>query len=224
MKVSEVFRSLQGETTRAGEPAVFVRLAGCNLDCTWCDTAHAQSGGRPMSIARILAAVEALPPTPLVCVTGGEPMIQRDTPALLAALLGAGRDVQLMTNGSVALDLVPAGVSRVVDVKSPWAHRGDLPPPGGPVIAPPHLLPSNLALLGPPDEVKVVVRTRPEFDWAAGWLESAGLFGRVRAVLVAPAWGHLEPALLADWILESGLPIRLNLQVHKMLWGGDTRL
>ena len=224
MKVAEVFRSLQGETTRAGEPAVFVRLAGCNLACAWCDTAHAQSGGHPMSIDDVLARVRALPPTALACVTGGEPMIQGEAPDLLAALLGSGHDVQLMTNGSVALDRVPPGVSRVVDVKSPWAHRGDLPPAGGPIIEPPHLLRSNIDLLGPADEVKVVVRTRPEFDWAAGWLESSGLFGRVRAVLVAPSWGQLEPSILADWVLASGLPIRLNLQVHKVLWGGETKM
>jgi 7-carboxy-7-deazaguanine synthase len=224
MKVAELFRSIQGETTRAGEVAAFVRLAGCNLRCAWCDTPHARTGGRAMSVEAVMAEVARLGPARLACVTGGEPLLQPSASALVSALLASGRDVQVMTNGSVPLDRVPAGASRVVDVKSPWAHDPGAPEAPGPLADPPHLLPSNLDLLGPADEARFVVRSRAEFDWAARWAVSAGLFDRVGAVLVAPAWGALEPATLAAWILDAGLPLRLNLQVHKLVWGEGTRM
>ena len=218
MRVAEVISTIQGETTRAGEPCVLVRLAGCNLACRWCDTRWARAGGSEASVAEILSAVEAAGPgARLACVTGGEPMVQPETPGLLAALLASGRAVQLMTNGSIPLDTVPAGVSKVVDAKTPWSQAPDAADPGGPTLL------ANLAALGPGDEVKVVVADRRDFEWALALAADARLPGRVRSVAVAPAWGLLDPATLAAWILASRLPIRLNLQLHKVVWGGETR-
>ncbi len=221
MTVFEIFASLQGEGRRAGEPTAFVRLAGCNLRCAWCDTAYAWSGGTPMTVAEVVVAARRLG-LPRACVTGGEPLLDPDTPALLHALIGAGLGVTLMTNGSLPLDPVPAAVHKVVDIKSPWAHSPGVP--SGLLDLPPtQFHRGNLALLTPGDDVKFVVRDRTEFDWAVGFADREGLFQRVGAVFVGPAWGLLDPALLADWVLASGRPVRLHLQWHKVLWGPDTR-
>ncbi|MBM4394978.1 MAG: radical SAM protein [Deltaproteobacteria bacterium] len=226
MRVAEVFRSIQGESTRAGEPCTFVRLAGCPLRCAWCDTRHAWEGGREVSAeeaVREVAATGAVPGVGHVCVTGGEPMADPDAPCLLAALAAAGHDVVLMTSGTFPLDAVPGGVRIVMDVKTPWVREAAPPADPRPGAPPPHLDPSALARMGPGDEVKLVVRSRVEFDWACAWAASAGLFGRVGAVLVGAAWGVAEPRDVADWILASGLPIRLNVQWHKVMWGEGTR-
>jgi 7-carboxy-7-deazaguanine synthase len=225
MRIVEIFRSIQGEGTQAGRPCTFVRLAGCNLRCAWCDTPCGQdvAGGDERALPDVVAAALA-GGTPLLCVTGGEPLLQPGCPELVGALLAAGRDVQVFTNGSLPLDVLPAAASRVVDVKSPWAHRQDLPdgvlPPDTP---PPHFRTANLAALGPRDEVKFVVRDRREFDWAAAWAGSSGLLDRAGTVWIGAAWGLLDPARVADWILASRLPLRLGLQWHKILWGAGTR-
>jgi 7-carboxy-7-deazaguanine synthase len=230
MQIVEIFRSIQGEGTRTGEPTTFVRLAGCNLHCTWCDTPYAQGGtGVERSIPQIVAEVAASGPG-LVCVTGGEPLLQVATPDLVRALLSVGRGVQVMTNGSLLLHAIPLAATLAVDIKTPWSHesvdsaipagrapdRGDLP-------APPHFDLANLRRLSKPDEVKFVVRDRREFEWAALWADRVGLFDTVGTVLVGAAWDELDAATVADWILESRLPIRLNVQLHKMLWGTGTR-
>ncbi len=221
MTVAEVFPSLQGEGRRAGEPTAFVRLAGCNLRCSWCDTTHAWSGGTPMTVAEVVEAALGLG-LPRACVTGGEPLLDPETPALLAALLDAGLHVTLMTNGSLPLDPVPAAVHKVVDIKSPWAHSPGVPPaPLEP--PPPHFHRGNLALLTPDDDVKFVVRDRTEFDWALRFADREALYERAGAVFVGPAFGLLDPALLAEWVLASRRPLRLHLQLHKVLWGPDTR-
>lgn len=221
MRIAETFRSIQGETTRAGEPCVFVRLAGCPLRCHWCDTAWARSGGgTERTVAEVLQAVEVR--TRLVCITGGEPLAQREVPMLARALLDAGHDVQVLTSGARSLAGLPAGVEKVVDVKTPWVHQAEGPDASGDEPAP-HFLASNLARLSSRDEVKFVVRTRAEFDWAVRWADRSGLFQAVRAVLVGAAWGRVGAGTVADWILDSGRPIRLNLQWHKVLWGEGTR-
>ncbi|MBL6975548.1 MAG: radical SAM protein [Deltaproteobacteria bacterium] len=220
MLVSEIFESIQGESTRCGEPTVFVRLAGCNLDCHWCDTRHARDGGMDMTAEDVLERALA-PGIGQVCVTGGEPLFQADTPDLLEALLTADRTTVLMTNGSLPMDRVPEAVFKVVDVKTPWSH-GTAPGDVDEHRPPPHFLDHNLSYLGRGDEVKFVVRNRAEFQWATDWARHAGLFQKVHAVLVGPAWGELDPATLVEWMRESGLPLRLNLQWHKFIWGSDT--
>ena len=256
MKVVEVFRSIQGEGTQAGRPCVFVRLAGCNLRCAWCDTPYAQDGaGEEVPRADVVARALAAGPG-MCCVTGGEPLLQPDAPDLVRALLEAGRDVQVMTNGSLPLHAVPREAVLAVDVKTPWAAHGavrdfaadsprigrgpdeirsDTPASGAgatgqsaaaPAPAdppPPHFDPSNLSRLSRRDEVKFVVRSRPEFDWACRWAASVALFDRVGTVFAGPAWGAIDAGTVADWILESRLPLRLNVQWHKVLWGADTR-
>ena len=149
-------------------------------------------------------------------------MFQDDTPALLAALQGLGRCVQLMTNGSLPFDRVPAAVRKVVDVKSPVSAiaRASATPEGDTT---PFFRDANLAWLGELDEIKFVVRDRAELEWATRFAVRRGLFDRVGAVSAGPAWGVLDPAVLADWLVASKLPWRLNVQVHKLLWGGDTR-
>lgn len=223
MQVIEAFRSIQGEGTRTGEPCAFVRLAGCNRRCAWCDTPHALEDGTETGVDALVARVAAMR-TRLVCVTGGEPLLQPDTPALVARLLDAGHDVQVMTNGSLPLSSLDPRAARVVDVKSPWS--GDEAVPAGhplPPLPPAGFDLANLDALGPRDEVKFVARDRAEFDWFVAWADRVGLYGRAGTVLVGPAWGMVAPGTLADWILDSGRPIRLNVQVHKLIWGADTR-
>lgn len=221
MDVCEIFASIQGESTRAGERTAFVRLAGCNLDCTWCDTPQGRAAGFPMDLEDIVG--EALGfPGPQVCITGGEPLLQAETPDLLKAFLVTGRTTVLMTNGSLPMDNVPEEVISVVDIKSPWSQPSSPGESTATLPQPPHFHSANLSRLGSNDEVKFVVRSRTEFDWACQWAGQAGLFSRVQSVLVSPAWGALEPALLAEWIMETRLPVRLNLQWHKVIWGEDT--
>jgi len=223
MDVIEIFGSIQGESTRVGVPCVFVRLAGCNLDCSWCDTRYARKGGTRMSRDDIVEKVVEFDVTE-VCVTGGEPMLQPDTPLLLEALVNRGLRCTLMTNGSLPLDAVPDAVIRVMDVKTPWSQANQPRTRPATGAHPSGLKDDNLRLLRPHDEVKFVIGTREDFDWACEWALCEGLFDRVAAVFVSPAWGMIEPSIVADWIVESGLPLRLNLQVHKLLWGADTRL
>lgn len=221
MTVSEIFASLQGEGRRAGEATVFVRLAGCNLRCAWCDTSHAWTGGTPMTVADVRRAVLDFG-LPRACVTGGEPLLDPETPALLSDLLDAGLGVTLMTNGSLPLDPVPAGVHKVLDIKTPWSHSAAVPEAPAD-LPPPHLRMDNLGLLTPGDDVKFVVRNRVEFDWALRFADCQDLYGRAGTVFVGPAWGLLDPTVLAEWVLASRRPVRLHLQWHKVLWGGETR-
>ncbi len=230
MRIVEIFRSIQGEGTRTGEPCTFVRLAGCNLHCAWCDTPYAQDVAGVVKTIPEIVAETLLAGTGSVCVTGGEPLLQPGTPDLVRALLAAGREVVVMTNGSLPLHALPPAASLVVDIKTPWAHesannsvhgsraadRVDLPEP-------PHFDRSNLQRLSKRDEVKFVVRDRREFEWAALWADRVGLFDIAGTVLAGPAWDELDAGTVADWILESGLPIRLNVQLHKILWGPGTR-
>lgn len=223
MRVIEVFRSIQGEGTRAGEPCAFVRLAGCNLCCAWCDTPHALEDGTEVSVADLASRITAMR-TRLVCVTGGEPLVQADTPTLVARLLDAAHDVQVMTNGSLPLAALDPRASRVVDVKSPWSGDASVPSAHPlPPLPPLGLDPANLERLAARDEVKFVARDRAEFDWFVDWSDRVGLHDRVGTVLVGPAWDLLAPGTLADWILDSGRPFRLNLQLHKLIWGAGTR-
>ena len=203
--MTEIFFSVQGESSHMGLPCVFVRLTGCNLRCRWCDTDYAFSGGRMLSLDEILAEV-AVHPTRRVELTGGEPLLQRATPELAARLLSAGYTVLCETSGERDVRRLPAGVHRIVDMK----------PPGSGEVEKNRY--ENLVHLGPTDEVKFVCADRVDFDWSVGIVREHRLEGRV-PILLSPVYGELEPRQLAEWLLASGLEARLNLQLHKLLWG-----
>jgi len=211
LAISEIFKSIQGETTYAGLPCSFVRTVGCNLRCSYCDTEYARSGeGIRITVSEICAEVESYG-TRLVCMTGGEPLVQAAEVVTLAQrLLAGGHVVLLETNGTLDLSVVPASVVRIMDVKCPASGESG------------KTLPQNLALLRPCDEVKFVISDRPDFDWAVAYVHQHGLAGGPH-VLFAPAHGRLAQRDLADWILEAGIEVRLQLQLHKLIWPERTR-
>jgi 7-carboxy-7-deazaguanine synthase len=208
MRVTEVFFSIQGEGTRAGRPCVFVRFTGCDLRCGYCDTAYAFHGGVEMSRAAILDEV-ARHPCKLVLLTGGEPLLQRELPELSRDLLARGYEVTVETHGQRPLEALPREVVRIVDVKTPGS--GEVTTDFG-----------YLDRLAPHDEVKFVVCSEDDWRWSLDVIRRHRLSGRV-AVLVSPVFGAVEPRDLARWILEAGVEARLNLQLHKIVWGADTR-
>ena len=209
LKVCETFYSLMGESTRVGLPAWFIRLSGCNLRCRYCDTTYAYEEGREMTVAALLEAAGGFPGR-LVLVTGGEPLLQEETPALLAALAESGCEVCLETNGSRPIASVDARVHRILDLKCP-----------GSGMAGENYWP-NLEGLTPRDEVKFVVSDHDDFFWAVEVIRAHGLAGRL-PLLISPVFGRVPAHQAAAWILESRLPLRLNLQLHKYLWGPETR-
>jgi 7-carboxy-7-deazaguanine synthase len=208
MRVSEIFFSIQGEGTRAGRPCVFVRFTGCDLRCVYCDTAYAFHGGRELSREAILAEV-ARHPSRFVLLTGGEPLLQKELPALAGELLARGYEVAVETHGQRPLDALPAAVIRVVDVKTPGSGE-------------PTTDFAYLERLLPHDEVKFVVCSEADFRWSEEVVRRHRLEGRVH-VLFSPVWGKVEPKELAAWMLASGLDARLSLQIHKVIWGADVR-
>jgi 7-carboxy-7-deazaguanine synthase len=208
MRVSEIFLSIQGEGTRAGRPCAFVRFTGCDLRCAWCDTAYAFQGGEERSREAIVAALDAMPAR-LVCLTGGEPLLQPELPALCADLLARGWEVTVETHGQRDTSALPAAVVRIVDVK---------PPGSGEVTADF----AYLDALRPHDEVKFVVASEADFAWSAEVARRHRLSGRV-AVLFSPVSGRVEASDLVAWLLASGLEARLSLQLHKLVWGPDRR-
>lgn len=205
LRITEIFRSIQGESTRAGLPCAFIRLTGCSLRCVWCDTAYAFHGGGDMTVDEAAARVLDLG-TDLVEVTGGEPLEQEAVYPLIDRLLDAGRTVLLETGGHVALDRVDPRVVKIVDVKAP-----------GSGMQPANLL-ENLEKLSPQDELKFVLADRHDFDWALELVKARGI-DRRQVVTFSPAWGALAAEDLAAWVRDAGRPIRLGLQLHKILWG-----
>lgn len=210
LTINEIFYSIQGESTYAGRPCVFVRLTACDLRCSWCDTPYAFTEGRKLSIDQILAEVDRHE-CPLVEITGGEPLLQEEVYDLMRALQGRGKQVLLETGGHISLARVPPGVVKVMDVKCPGsgeAHRNDW---------------TNLDRLGADDEVKFVIRDRDDYEFARDILRRHRLDRRCAAVLFSPVHGALDPQRLAAWILQDGVPVRLQLQIHKYIWGADVR-
>jgi len=207
--VTEIFRSIQGESTFAGRPCVFVRLSGCNLRCRYCDTRYAYDPGQPMSGSEVLARVDALGGE-LVEVTGGEPLMQDGAHGLLNALAAAGKTVLLETNGSLPLPADRA-YRVIMDVKCPASGETD------------KVHWENVARLQPGDELKFVAAERADFDWAVATIHRLGLGSRGLPLLFAPVHGKLAPERLAEWILGSGLELRLQLQLHKVVWPGKDR-
>jgi 7-carboxy-7-deazaguanine synthase len=210
MKVNEIFYSIQGESSFAGRPCAFVRLTACDLRCTYCDTEYAFYEGREMALESILAVVAAYP-TRLALVTGGEPMLQRDVHALFAALLDRGYTVAVETGGHVALDGVDRRVHKIMDLKCPSSG----------MMARNRY--ANVECLGANDEVKFVVGDRADFEWACARIREYDLPARVGTVLISPVYGKLPYDELARWVLDSGLPVRMQLQLHKVLWPGVSR-
>jgi 7-carboxy-7-deazaguanine synthase len=206
MRVFDIFRSIQGESTRAGEPMWFVRLAGCDLACTYCDTpaAREMKSGREMTVTQVLAAVSE-PALPWLMVTGGEPMLQvAEVNTLIAALEARGRHVLVETNGAHPLSALDPRAIRIVDVKTPGSGMAD------------HMAWENLETLRPQDEVKFVLTGREDYEWACKVLRRHAI-DQLATVLFSAAAPHLAPEVLAKWILEDALPARLNLQIHKIL-------
>jgi 7-carboxy-7-deazaguanine synthase len=204
VRVSEIFYSIQGESTLAGLPCVFVRFVGCDLRCQYCDTEYAFYGGRQMTRADILEEVSKHQAR-FVCLTGGEPTLQQELPLLAQELLDRGYQVSLETHGQRPLGAVPRGVRKIVDLKTPGSREQ-------------HTEFSAFADLQPGDEVKVVVCSRDDFSWAVRTLDELGVFGRV-PVLFSPSYGEVKAEELAEWVLQSGKPARLQLQLHKLIWG-----
>lgn len=210
LSVNEIFYSIQGESTYAGKPCVFVRLAGCDLRCSWCDTAYAFNEGEKMSVDAVLEKVEAYR-SPLVEVTGGEPLLQEDVYPLMERLLEAGRTVLLETGGQIDVGRVPGGVIKVVDVKCPASGESDKVEWG------------NIDRLGSRDQVKFVIQDRADYEFARDTATRHALDRRCAAVLFSPVHGVLDPKILSEWILEDRLPVRLQLQIHKHIWGANVR-
>lgn len=205
LRISEVFLSVQGESRTVGWPTVFVRLTGCPLRCTWCDTAHAFSGGKRMAMDEILAEVESYN-TSRVCVTGGEPLAQPAVHTLLEALIGEGYSVSLETSGAIDVSKVHPKVSKVIDLK---------PPGSGEVGANRY---ENMDHLTPQDQVKFVIHDEADYHWSVSKLKEYGLMGRCE-VLFSPVADAMSPVWLAEQILKDRLNVRFQLQLHKILWG-----
>ncbi|MCC7463294.1 MAG: 7-carboxy-7-deazaguanine synthase QueE [Gammaproteobacteria bacterium] len=205
LRVTEIFHSLQGEADTAGIPTVFVRLTGCPLRCSYCDTAYAFTGGTWWSVPAIVQRVGEFD-TRYVCVTGGEPLAQPDCHALLTALCDAGLRVSLETSGALPIADVDPRVVRVVDVKTPLSGEE------------PRNRYAQLATLRPEEQIKFVIGSRADYEWSRARL---ALLDSPAAVLFSPSYGALEPRLLAEWILADRLAVRFQLQLHKLLWGEE---
>jgi 7-carboxy-7-deazaguanine synthase len=229
MVITEIFKSIQGEGTRAGMPCIFVRLTGCNLRCTWCDTAYAFHGGKKMTVNEVLARVDELAgrleagssfqaTVPLVELTGGEPLLQEEVYPLAEKLLAAGYTVLIETSGERFVGRLPQEVIKIVDVKCPDSGEADT------------FELRNLDVLSANDEVKFVLSTRRDYEFARDFTQQYHLTQRVHAVLFSPVfddpegkWQGLQPRALVEWILADGLPVRLGLQLHKFVWDPATK-
>jgi 7-carboxy-7-deazaguanine synthase len=229
MVITEIFKSIQGEGTRAGLPCIFVRLTGCNLRCTWCDTAYAFHGGKKMSVEEVLTRVDELAGrvenkrgaearVPLVELTGGEPLLQEEIYPLAERLIASGYTVMIETSGERFIGELPREVIKIVDVKCPDSGEPDT------------FEMRNLEALSEKDEVKFVLSTRRDYEFAREFTLRHGLASRVKQILLSPVfedpagkWAGLEPRKLVEWILADGLPVRLGLQLHKFIWEPATK-
>lgn len=205
LRITEVFLSLQGESSRVGLPTVFVRLTGCPLRCQYCDTAYAFHGGTQRGLDELLDEVQAFGVTH-VCVTGGEPLAQKACLSLLSELCNRGHSVSLETSGAIDISAVDARVSRIVDIKTPGSGESD------------RNLWANLDVLNPRDEIKFVICHRADYEWSREQLRGRDLAARC-PVLMSPSHEQLAPAELAQWIIDDRLPVRFQMQLHKTLWG-----
>ncbi len=210
LTVNEIFHSIQGESRRAGEPCVFVRLTACDLRCSWCDTPYSFHEGGKRSLEDVIAEVERYQ-CPLVEITGGEPLLQEEVYPLMERLLELGHTVMLETGGHRSIARVPSAVLKIVDVKCPGSgesHRNHW---------------ENLSLVGANDEVKFVLKDRADYEFARDVIARHQLHGKAGAILLSPVHGVLEARLLAEWVLADRLQVRVQLQLHKFIWSPETR-
>jgi len=210
IRIHEIYESIQGESTFAGLPCTFVRLSRCNLRCRWCDTPQAFEGGTEMPRAEVLRKALSFG-TPLVELTGGEPLLQPAALPLLAELCDSGRTVLLETSGERDISEVDPRVHRIMDLKAPGSdesHRNRW---------------ENIEQLTQRDEVKVVLADRTDYDWAKGVIAEHDLPERVHAVLLSCVWGELDPKELVRWVLEDRLPVRVQVQMHKVIWDANAQ-
>jgi 7-carboxy-7-deazaguanine synthase len=208
--IHEIYPSIQGESSFAGLPCTFVRTTGCNLRCSWCDTPQAFHGGTKMPRADVLRAALSFA-TPLVEVTGGEPLLQAGVLPLLSELCDAGKTVLIETSGERDISAIDGRVHRIVDLKAPGSGESD------------KVRWDNLAQLTPRDELKIVLKDRADYEWARAVIQRAALGGRLRELLLSPVHGVLDPRDLVRWVLEDRLHARVNLQLHKYIWGQETQ-
>jgi 7-carboxy-7-deazaguanine synthase len=224
MQIIEIYRSIQGESSFAGLPCIFLRLAACNLRCSWCDSEYTFTGGKKMPAEEVEREIRALAPDGLVEITGGEPMLQeRELVPLMERLLALGYTLLLETSGERPLERVPAAVHKIVDVKCPGSGEGG------------SFRLTNLATLTPRDEVKFVLTDRADYEFARNFTREHQLESKAGGVLLSPAFlkepsrerdssnCQLDPRLLAEWILQDGLNVRLGLQIHKFIWEPATK-
>lgn len=207
LRVTEIYKSIQGEGSHAGYPCVFVRLTGCNLRCTWCDTEYGYNGGSDMTIDEVLNKVSELKCN-LVEITGGEPLLQEQTPELTRTLLSNGYKVLLETAGSIEISSISEEVIRIVDMKCPASGMTD------------KNLYKNLDLVTDKDEVKFVIKDKADFEWAAELISKHELDKKTN-ILFSPVFGDMNEEQLAEWVLESGIQARFQVQLHKIIWGPD---
>jgi 7-carboxy-7-deazaguanine synthase len=209
MRVTEIFHSIQGESSHAGQPCVFIRLTGCPLRCTWCDSEYTFSGGTDMTLEQVLARVKAYA-CPLVEITGGEPLHQPEAFALIERLCAGGYQVLIESSGAIDISPVDRRARIILDVKCPGSGMAD------------RMDWKNLDRVGPKDELKFVIKDRADYEWARELVKTRKLADRC-TVLFGPVFGELEPRLLAEWVLADRLPVRFQLQLHKFIWAPDMR-
>jgi len=210
IRIHEIYESIQGESTFAGLPCTFVRLSRCNLRCRWCDTPQAFVGGTEMSRAEVLERALSFG-TPLVELTGGEPLLQAAALPLMRDLCDAGRTVLLETSGERDISAVDPRVRRIMDLKAPGSGECE------------RNRWANVSQLCKRDEVKIVLADRIDYDWAKGVIEEHDLVGRTNQVLLSPVWGELDPQDLVRWVLEDDLVVRVQLQMHKVIWDPEAQ-
>ncbi len=208
VRITEIYASVQGESTHVGKPCVFVRLTGCPLRCTWCDSEFTFTGGEVRDLDDVVAEAHGHG-IHTIEVTGGEPLVQPVAVPLMQALIDLGHEVLLETSGAVAVDAVPEGVHIILDLKAPGSGEAD------------RNLWANLEVLRDTDEIKIVLADRGDYEWAVDVLRTRDMGGR--PVLLSPAWGQLDPVQLADWMVQDRVRARLQLQLHKVLWEPTAR-
>ena len=204
LTINEIFFSIQGESTHAGKPCIFIRLTGCHLRCTYCDTEYAFYKGEKMSIQDIFQEIQKYQ-CQLVEITGGEPLLQEGVNDLMKSLLEAGYTVLLETSGAVSLEKVPTEVIKIMDLKTPSSNMST------------HNLWGNLEYLNTQDEIKFVIGDRNDYDWAKSAIQNHQLLGHCKTILMSPTHGVIHPGLLGKWITEDALPVKLQVQLHKYL-------
>jgi len=209
LRVTEIFHSIQGESTHAGRPCTFVRLTGCPMRCTWCDSEYTFTGGDHLSVDQVMSQVRSFG-TRLVEVTGGEPLAQREALKLITGLCDEGYEVLIETGGYVSTEYVDERAKIILDVKCPGSGEAER-----------NHWPNLTRLRSESDEVKFVVADRVDWDYARKVIQDYELETRARSVLISPAWGQINLQELADWITASGMNLRMQLQMHKYIWGPD---